>query len=89
MKYSISFIEDNPYNINMKYKLKKNDTYIVDHYVSATELNIADIKLNVNTGDTYYLEWKWISSSNDTEIGANPDSKYGLKINVEAESTND
>ena len=28
LKYKIDFIENNPYQINMKYKLKKNDTSI-------------------------------------------------------------
>ncbi len=88
IKYNIDFIENNPYHINMKYKLKKNDTYIIDHYVSASELDISNYLLNSNINDTYYLEWKWISSSNDTEIGANPESFYGLKIEVKAESTN-
>ena len=73
----------------MKYKLKRNNTYIVDHYVSYNELNISDIILNSKASDTYYLEWKWISSDNDTEIGKNPDSKYDLKIEVKAESIDD
>ncbi len=89
LKYNIEFTENNPYFINMKYKLKKNNAYIIDHYVTASELNVTDILLNAKANDTYYLEWKWISSDNDTEIGANHDSKYGLKINIEAESTND
>ena len=88
IKYDINFIETNPYHINMKYKLKKNDAYIVDHYVSASELNISEVLLNSNNNDTFYLEWKWISSDNDTEIGKNPDANYGLKIEVKAESTN-
>ena len=88
IKYNISFIEDNPYNINMKYKLKKNETYLIDHYVSVSELNVSNILLNLSNNDTYYLEWKWISSDNDTEIGKNPNSYYNLKIKVEAESTN-
>lgn len=89
LKYSIEFIENNQYNINMKYKLKKNDTYLIDQYVSADELDIFDVLLDSNTNDTYYLEWKWISSSNDTEIGINTDSKYGLKIEIKAESVNE
>ena len=89
IKYSIDFIETNPYHINMKYKLKKNDTYLIDHYVSASELKLSNLLQNVGSNDTYYLEWKWISSSNDTEIGANPSSYYGIKIEVKAESTND
>ena len=89
IKYSIQFVESNDYHINMKYKLKKNDTYIVSEYVSYDQLNINDYILNANEVDTYYLEWKWISSENDTAIGKESDAKYGLKIKVEAESVNE
>ena len=89
LKYSISFIETNEYNINMQYKLKKNDTYVIDHYVKASELIVNDVLLNTNENDTYYLEWKWISSSNDTSIGQTPEAKYGLKIKIDAEGTNE
>ncbi len=86
LKYQVKFLEDNPYYINMKYRLKKNDSYIIDSYVSAGELNISDMILNISENDTFYLEWKWFSSDNDTEIGANPNSYYGLKIEIKAES---
>ena len=89
LKYNINFIENNPYNINLKFKLKKNDTYLIDHYVSASELNVSDILLNSNQNDKYYLEWKWVSSDNDTLVGKNINSNYELKIEVKAESTND
>ena len=88
MKYQIEFIETNPYNINMKYKLKKNGTYLIDQYSSASELNLANIEIEINNSDTYDLEWHWISSSNDTEIGKNKNSSYSLKIDVKAESVN-
>lgn len=88
IKYDIDFIETNPYNINMKYKLKKNDTYLIDHYVSASEINVIDVPLNSSNNDTYYLEWKWISSDNDTQIGKAGNASYGLKIEIKAESTN-
>ena len=85
LNYNISFIETNPHHINMKYKLKKNDTYLVDHYVSFDELNVSEQILNSKTNDTFYLEWKWISSDNDTEVG-NIQANYALKIEVKAES---
>ena len=88
LKYDIKFIESNYYNINMQYKLKKNDTYLIDHYVSASELNVSSMELGVNEQDTYYLEWKWVSSSNDTAIGKSADANYGLKIEIDAESIN-
>ena len=88
IKYSIDFIENNQNNINMQYKLKKNDTYLIDHYVRASELKVIDLPLDSGKNDTYYLEWKWISSENDTQIGEMGNVNYGLKIEIKAESTN-
>ena len=88
VKYNVTFIETNEFNINMKYKLKKNDGYLINTYSSPSALNISDFELNPGESDTYYLDWKWLSSSNDTSIGNNPEAKYGLKIEVEAESIN-
>lgn len=88
LKYSLSFEETNPYNINMKYKLKKNNTYVVDHYVSYNELKLLGQALNVDKNDTFYLEWKWISTDHDNYAGENG-ANYTLKINIKAESVND
>ena len=65
-------------------KLKKNGSYLVDHYVSYNELNIDNLLLNSNSKDTYLLEWKWVSSDNDTEIGFDITSNYKLSITVGA-----
>ena len=89
IKYNIKFIETNDYNINMKYKLKKNEDYIFSNYANADAITVVDYTLDPGENDTYYLDWKWISSNNDTSIGKNPDAKYGLKIEVKAESIND
>ena len=93
LNYKITFNETNAHNINMKYKLKKGNTYLVDHYVSYDQLNIENMIINSNSSDTYYLEWKWIGDNdvNDTHIGKTASSSivnYRLKIDVEAESTN-
>ena len=88
LKYNISFTENNPFNINMKYKLRKNNSYIIDHYVSPNEINVSNVLLDIGKNDTYYLEWKWVSSDNDTEIGSNPNAVYELKIDIKAESIN-
>ena len=88
LKYKIEFVETNPYNINMKYKLKKNGTYIVDNYVSVFELNATNVIIDVGNNDKYDLEWKWVSSDNDTEVGKVGNANYELKIEIEAESIN-
>ena len=89
LKYDITFSENNEYHINMKYKLKKNDVYIISNYVSIDQLIATGLYLNKEETDSYVLEWKWVSSDNDTEIGSNPASKYGLTINIEAQETNE
>ena len=85
LKYNMTFTEENTHNINLKYKLKKNNNYIVSEYVSFDQLNLTDQLINSKKNDTFYLEWKWISSSNDTEIGK-IQANYKLYIHVEAES---
>lgn len=85
LKYKITFTETNQYNINLKYKLKKNGDYIVSDYVPYNGVDIENQIIEIDGEDTYYLDWKWISSSNDTYIGK-IQADYKLKIEVEAES---
>ena len=89
IKYNIKFVEDNPYHINMRYKLKKDNSYLIDNYSEVSALTVNDFILNSGESNTYYLDWKWVSSSNDTSIGKNPEAKYGLEIVVGAESINE
>ncbi|MCL2860471.1 MAG: hypothetical protein FWF46_08015 [Oscillospiraceae bacterium] len=84
----MTFIEDNEYNVNMKYKLKQNDSYVAGDFntwVNASELNIQNLVLQENEQKTYTLEWKWIESTNDTEIGILESAIYQLSIHYCAE----
>ena len=83
--YSIEFIENNPHNLNMKYKLKKGDTYIVSDYSDYSALDQTDIAISKKGSDTYYLEWKWVGSSNDNDY-ADIDNAYDLSIDIKAET---
>lgn len=88
LNYDLSFIEENDMNIDMKYRLKKNDKYVVgseEEWVKYTELNLNKISSKSKTSDTYYLEWKWFSGENDTAIGEAGDVEYALNINIKAE----
>ena len=85
IKYNIKMEETNPYNINMMYKLKKNGSYIAGNksqWVDVDELNTTLATLNSKSTDSYSLEWKWVSSSNDTEVGKTENAGYSLKINI-------
>lgn len=88
-KYDISFDEDNSYNIDMKYRLRKNNDYVVDNWVTYSELKQLNIRLDSSSSDTYYLEWKWFEGANDNLVGEDVSSKYGLSINVMVVQIND
>ncbi len=89
VKYTIDFIETNTKNINMKYRLKYGNSYVVgseSQWVSEDALNRSFKSLSAKSMDTYYLEWKWFDDdSNDTAIGIDESSVYSLYIKVEAE----
>mgnify|MGYP000852029620 CR=1 FL=1 len=90
VKYSITFNEKNVVNVNMLYKLKRNDEYIAGDettWVKYNELNLTDRILNQYTMDTYNIEWKWIDAENDTAVGRTKGAKYGLNVKVDAFST--
>lgn len=85
ISYDISMYEDNIYGINMKYKLRLGDKYLVgseDSWGNASDLKLENIKEKASSVDNYTLEWYWESSENDTEIGKNFDANYRLEINI-------
>lgn len=87
IKYNLEMIEDNKYNINMKYRLKLNGKYVAGNdkeYVTAEELKQYTIGLSSKTYDVYTLDWKWIESDNDTEIGKDINAKYKLNLKISA-----
>ena len=91
IKYKLSFTENNQYNINMKYRLKNKNTYVVGNdstLVSYNELAQNNIILSANDYNTYNLEWKWVSSENDTSK-SNIKNAYSLTIAIGAESINE
>ena len=90
--YNISFNDTNIYNINMKYRLKKDNTYVVgddNTWVSINELFYNNQVLNINQSAYFILEWIWEDSDNDTEIGKTMGANYSLNITVYGEDIND
>lgn len=89
--YNIAFTEENPYNVNMVYKLKLNGEYVLGNendWVKGADLSRKDIQLNAKTNDIYTVEWRWEDTDYDTEIGVlgGPGGAYyKMFIKVEAE----
>lgn len=89
----INFIEDNPKNINLQYKLRNKGNYLIGSNDNYTKLNgnkkITNIKLPAKSQLAYILDWKWVDSNNDTEIGFDITSKYKLSILIGANELNE
>lgn len=84
----ITFVEDNPKNINMQYKLSNKGKYLIGNNTNYVSLDdnkkITGIYLPAKSQLSYILDWKWIDSDNDTEIGFDITSNYKLSINIGA-----
>lgn len=88
LSYQIKITEINNYNINMKYRLKKNNEYIIganDIWVYPSEIILTDQIIKSSNNDTYTLEWKWFDSDNDSKIGKLDSANYSLSITISAE----
>lgn len=87
IKYDLEVTEKNIYNINMRYRLKQNGKYVVgndNEYVTADELDRYNIGLSNNSYDVYTLDWKWVEGENDTKVGNEVESYYGLDLKITA-----
>lgn len=88
IKYNISLSDTNDYNINMKYRLKKGNEYIIgdsNTWVSIDELVYNNQQLDVNDSIDYTLEWIWEDANNDTNVGETVGANYSLTITVYGE----
>lgn len=87
MEYNINFVEENPYEVNMVYKMKKNGEYIMgneNEWGYYTDLNVYKNIVNAESSDVYTIEWKWKDNYNDTQIGETPGAYYKMHIKLDA-----
>lgn len=87
VKYYVEMYEETSYDINLKYRLRRNGKYVVgdeNSWVSANELKTSFSGLDIKDSDKYSLDWKWEYESGDdnkdTYIGENMDDIYKLNI---------
>ena len=87
MSYNMIFSDENPYNINMLFKLKINGTYVAGNentWEKLNELSRTNLTIKPNTTDLFVLEWRWEDAENDTDVGLTDEANYKLSINVTA-----
>ena len=89
IKYILEMYEESEYDLNMKYRLKNEDNFVIgsdSKWVTSKELKTEFKKLNMGFSDKYSLEWKWEYDENknhdikDTNAGENMENEYKLNI---------
>lgn len=88
ISYTLSLSEENPYKVNIKYRLKENGKYIIGgtNWEYYDKIQLKDISLSAKESDKYELEWMWVSEDNeaDTNIGLMHGVDYNLTFKVVA-----
>jgi hypothetical protein len=89
IKYNVQFEEDSEYAINMRYRLKLNNNYVVGNdstWVTAAELESGLTYLPGDATDTFTLDWEWPyeggTDEADTLAGEEMMSKYSLGVKI-------
>ena len=95
IKYYIEMYEESEYFVNLKYRLKRGNEYIIGNdntWVTAAQLKSDFSNLGISESDNYSLDWKWEYEDGkddlDTLAGENMTSKYKLNIRIHFEETN-
>ena len=87
---NILFTEENIHNINMKYKMKIQNAYINStQWRNPEEINLYGLMLPKNSELEIGLEWCWVESGNDTQIGKTQSVEYILNVDVQSTYTNE
>lgn len=87
--YSIRFLDEMKFPINMKYRLKIDNIYIrgnEDNYIGIDELDIENITVLKKSNNLFTLEWYWEDNDvKDTFVGSQDDNQYyTLKLKIDA-----
>lgn len=98
IKYILEMYEESEHDLNMKYRLKNENSYVIgsdENWVTAKELKTKFKELTMGFSDKYSLEWKWEYDENknrdlkDTNAGENMENEYKLNIRFYFEAIGD
>ena len=69
----------------MNYKLISKGKYLLGNdgdYALITGFKLENVSIPAKSQVPYFLDWKWVDGSNDTEIGFDNTASYGLSIQI-------
>lgn len=92
--YDVGFTDQSNYLVNMKYKLKIDNIYIVgdkDHYVTLDQMKVNDITVINGSNNVFTIEWYWEDDDpRDVIVGmAEPTQYYTLNLAITAREYHD
>lgn len=85
--YILAFEEENPDEVNMVYKVMREDRYVLGNDIESVYIDgvkLEEITIPANTKRRYTLKWKWEDTSYDTQIGEKNNTQYKLKVKIQA-----
>lgn len=85
--YILGFEEENPDEVNMVYKVIREDRYVLGNDIESVYIDgvkLEEITIPANTKRRYTLKWKWEDTSYDTQIGEKNNTQYKLKVKIQA-----
>lgn len=86
--YNLDLQEINLSNINLQYKVKINDVYIIDNWTRIEDISLESFELYPYAKANYTLEWQWIDAENDTSVGSDAENIiYKIKIKINSQTT--
>jgi len=83
--YNIRLSEDNKDKINIKYKLKQNNVYIIgdeNTYETIDKIKLDRINIMEKTKCLYTIEWKWEENDNDGKLMKEGLATYRIYIDI-------
>ena len=88
VKYDLSFADEMKYLINMKYRLKIDNSYVKgseNSYVDLDQLNLSDVVVLKDSINVFTLEWYWEDDdARDTVVGiSSKKNKEYYKLHME------
>ena len=92
--YDIKFSDLSAYLVNMKYKLKIDNIYIVgdeNHYATIDQMQVKDITVIDGSNNIFTIEWYWEDDDpRDVIVGmAEPTQYYTLNLAITAREYHD
>lgn len=87
LEYSLKFVEQNEYGIEIVYRLKRDNSYIAGNsgYVRAEELSREALTIEAESSTVFELEWYWRDNDAADTVAGENEAVYRLKISLSAQ----